>query len=68
MGDNRALVKVENGCVAKVYVEGDGLPGRPLLFVVGAHTSCVSKDARGSFWITDLETMTTDLFKMYHYQ
>jgi len=57
VGDRRALVKVENGRVAKVYTEGEGLMGRPLLFVVGAHTSCVSKDGRGTFWITDLETM-----------
>jgi signal transduction histidine kinase/ligand-binding sensor domain-containing protein len=51
-----ALVKIENAKVANVYTEGNGLPGRPLRFVIGAHTSCVSKDKHGTLWMTDLET------------
>src|SRR2546425_1508857 len=56
VGGRRGLVKIENGQVAKVYAEGDGLPGRPLFFIGGAPTSCVSKDGQGAFWMTDLET------------
>jgi signal transduction histidine kinase/ligand-binding sensor domain-containing protein len=51
------LVKIENGTVARVYTERDGLPGSPILFVTGARTSFISKDRQGAVWLTDLETM-----------
>lgn len=55
------LVRVENGKTARVYKEGDGLPGIPLDFVVGAKTSLVSWDGRDSLLLTDLETMRSEL-------
>ena len=57
--DQGGLVKIENERIAKVYKNGQGLPGRPLLFILGAHTSCLSRDAAGAFWITDLQSTRT---------
>ena len=54
--DGDGLVKIEDGRLARVYKDGDGLPGQPLHFILGAHTSCMSKDATGAFWITDLQS------------
>ncbi len=55
------LVKIENGKVARVFTERDGLPGSPMLFVSGARVRLLSKDQRGAFWLTDVETMRSQL-------
>jgi signal transduction histidine kinase/ligand-binding sensor domain-containing protein len=52
-----ALVKIEHRKVAKVFTQRDGLPGTPIVFVTGAHVSLLSKDQRGAFWLTDINTM-----------
>ena len=59
--ESRELVRVENGKTVRVYRSGDGLPGIPLDFVVGAKTSLVSWDGRDSLLLTDLETMHSEL-------
>ncbi len=59
--ESHELVRVENGKTVRVYKTGDGLPGIPLDFVVGAKTSLVSWDGRDSLLLTDLETMRSEL-------
>jgi signal transduction histidine kinase/ligand-binding sensor domain-containing protein len=52
-----ALVRIEHNQVVRVYRESDGLPGRPILFVTGAHCRLLSVDKDGMGWSTDLPDM-----------
>ncbi len=59
--ESRELVRVENEKTVRVYRAGDGLPGIPVDFVVGAKTGLVCWDGRDSLFLTDLETMRSEL-------
>ena len=55
------LARAENGRVAGVYGERDGLPKFPLYFMTGWRFGLVAKDADGSLWLVDLPSMQKEL-------
>jgi signal transduction histidine kinase/ligand-binding sensor domain-containing protein len=59
--DRRELVRVENGKVVRVFNAASGLSKYPMEFITGAKISLVSWDGKDSLWLTDLETMRSDL-------
>src|SRR6185369_17292784 len=52
-----ALVRIEHGKVTKIYREHDGLPGRPVIFITGAHCRLLSLDQQGRGWLTDISNL-----------
>ena len=61
VNDRQELVRVENGKVVRVFSEASGLPKIPLDFVTGANLSLISSDGKNSLFLTDLETMKSEL-------
>jgi ligand-binding sensor domain-containing protein len=59
--DGGQLSRAENGQVARVYDERDGLPKSPLYFMTGSRFCLVAKDADGSLWLVDLPAMRKEL-------
>ena len=55
------LVKIEQDKVVRVFTQRDGFPGNPILFVTGARVSVLSRDEHGSFWLTDVHTMASQM-------
>jgi signal transduction histidine kinase/ligand-binding sensor domain-containing protein len=51
-----ALVKIEHRKITEVY-RADRLPGKPILFMTGAHCRLLSVDQKGQAWLTDLPNM-----------
>lgn len=62
VNDRQELVRVENGKVVRIYNEASGLPKIPLDFVTSSKINLVSWDGKDSLWLTDLETMRSELF------
>lgn len=58
---DEGLVRIENDKVVKIYTERDGLPGSPVLLTGGAHLNLLSKDKKGNFWLTNIETWKNQL-------
>lgn len=61
IGTDGGLIKIENDKIVRVFGQQDGLPGKPILFVTGARVSVLSKDEHGSFWLTDVHTMSSQM-------
>ncbi|MCI0388449.1 MAG: hypothetical protein MOB07_06745, partial [Acidobacteria bacterium] len=58
-----SLIRVRNGRVAQVYTERDGLPGMNPGLVTGKRRplQALSRDAAGSLWLTDLDSMQSQM-------
>ncbi|HSB11677.1 MAG TPA: two-component regulator propeller domain-containing protein [Blastocatellia bacterium] len=62
----QGLVRFRDGRAAQVYTQRDGLPGEHPSLVTGKRTpvQAISRDAAGGLWVTDLESMQSNLLSL----
>ncbi len=59
---NAGLYKYAPDSKLTIYQQKDGLPGSPIFLVPGAEkVRLLTKDIQGAIWLTDLETMKSEL-------
>jgi signal transduction histidine kinase/ligand-binding sensor domain-containing protein len=62
----QTLIHIRDGCVARVYSERDGLPGKNPRLVAGKREpfQAISRDTAGRLWLTNLNSMQSELMSL----